>query len=253
MKAKMRITKLELPLQRIMPSGGVGQGTIGHAFDLKPTCKVDKRSMGAFSGEGIDAPNLEWKERIEWFSAQAPGPMIGLRNHIAIPNDWKYVGANQKDMYAENPTSNTFGAWHANKYWWACQQMNNPPPALKAIQGPNLAELDKLAKHWIAINGFEWFIPQLTDRPAMGLKGGSGGGGGASLVTTNTRRRVIYFDLGFQGNPTRQKCVQILESVNGVATIHKFIARDVSKAEVDNPTNLNRWRGQVSTPNNYSF
>lgn len=251
MKAKMVVTRLELPLARIKASGGAGMGTIGHNFDLLPTVKVAKRSMGALSGEGIDAPKLEWKERIEWFEAKPPGPVIGVRGGVVIPHDWKYVGENRKDMYAENPTSNTFKSWHSYKYFWACQQPPNmPPAALKALKG---LDLDKLAKHWIAANGFEWKIPELTDRPAMGLAGGSGGGGGASLVTHNTRRRVIYFDLGFEGSPTRQKCVQILESVNGVATIHKFIARDVPKKDVDDPVNLNRWRQQVNNPNDFSF
>lgn len=87
----------------------------------------------------------------------------------------------------------------------------------------------------------------------MGLAGGSGGGGGASLVTTNTRRRVIYFDLGFAGYPTRIKCVQILESVNGVPTIQKFVNQDLTKAQVDDQKNLDRWRSQVSNPANTQF
>lgn len=252
MKAKMQIVHLELPTHRIKPLGGVGQGTIGHQFDLMPTVKVEKRSMGALSGEGIDFPQLEWKERIEWFSATPPGPIIGKRGGIAIPTDWKYVGANDKDMYAENPTSNTFKSWHSNKFFWAAvAPPNNPPPGLAAcLKKP---EPDKEAKHWIAQNGAQWKVPEITDRPAMGLVGGSGGGGGASLVTTTTRRRVIYFDLGFSGYPIRIKFVQILESVDGVATIHKFIAQDVSKRQVDDPANLMRWRNQRDTPGNLTL
>ncbi len=87
----------------------------------------------------------------------------------------------------------------------------------------------------------------------MGLTGGSGGGGGASLVIGNSRRRVIYFDLGFTGNPGRAKCVQILETLNGMLQIHKFINQAVSKTQVDDPVNLARWRTQVGAPNNFSF
>jgi hypothetical protein len=239
---------------RIRPLGGVGQGTLGHQFDLYPTVKVDKRSMGALSGEGIDVPTLQWNERIEWFSATKP-LVMGLRNAVAIPAVWTYVGDNTKNMYADNPTSNTFKAWHSAKYFWACQNPPNaPPPGLVAcMRQPNSDAIEKAAKHWIATNGFQWKIPELTDRPAMGLAGGSGGGGGASLVTTDTRRRVIYFDLGFANSPTRVKCVQILESVGGVATIHKFIARDVPKAQVDDPANLARWRSQVNNPTDLTF
>jgi len=49
------------------------------------------------------------------------------------------------------------------------------------------------------------------------------------------------------------KCVQVLETLNGVLTIHKFINQDVSKAQVDNPTNLARWRTQVNQPGNFNF
>ncbi|MBE7158059.1 MAG: hypothetical protein INR62_06430 [Rhodospirillales bacterium] len=254
MKAQLRIVKTELPLARIKPLGGAGQGSIGHQFDLLPFVKVDKRSMGMLSGEGIEFPRLEWKERIEWFSAEVPKMVIGARGGTGpiIPNKWTYVGDNTKDMYAENPTSNTFKAWHSMKFVWACYGPPNSPPAgLKDCL--KSADSDKAAKHWIAGNGHQWQIPELTDRPAMGLAGGSGGGGGASLVTTNTRRRVIYFDLGFSGYATRLKCVQVLESVNGVATIHKFIAQDVTKAQVDDPANLARWRSQVNSPTNVQF
>ena len=53
MKAQLRLVALDIPVARIRPLGGVGQGTLGHQFDLYPTVKVDKRSMGALSGEGI--------------------------------------------------------------------------------------------------------------------------------------------------------------------------------------------------------
>jgi hypothetical protein len=109
---------------------------------------------------------------------------------------------------------------------------------------------DTTAKHWIAANGLTWGI-QILDVPGMGLTGGSGGGGGASLVTGPSRRRVIYFDLGFSGGSPRVKCVQILETMNGVLQIHKFINMDISKQQVDNANNLARWRTQVNTPNNY--
>jgi hypothetical protein len=123
---------------------------------------------------------------------------------------------------------------------------NHPVAGMMAISD------DTVAKHWIAANGLTWGI-QITDVPGMGLTGGSGGGGGASLVIGPSRRRVIYFDLGFSGNPARVKCVQILETLNGVLQIHKFINQDVPKAQVDNATNLARWRTQVNQPNNFSF
>ena len=254
MKAKLKIVRLELPIPRIRATGGVGQSPFGHDFDFLPIVKVDKRTLGGMSGEGIDVPALQWKERIEWFSAP---PAMGARGQLVMPNQWKYVGDNTKDMYAENPTSNTFKNWHKLKFLWACQSPpNTPPPGLAAMLqtgGGDVDAIDKAAKHWIAIHGFQWQVPDLCDRPGMGLTGGSGGGGGASLVTSSTRRRVIYFDLGFAGHPVRIKFVQILETVSGVPTIHKFVNADVTKVQVDNPVNLARWRTQVATPLNLAF
>lgn len=248
MKATMQIVDLELPPARIQVIGGAGQGTIGHSFDLKPTVKVQKRTAGAFSGEGIECPRLEWNETIEWFEM---APRLGGHRGASALGDWRFVGKVQKNMYAENPNSNTFKAWHSFRYFWAAQNPPNaaPPELVKIVRGATDANNE--AKHWIAKNGLQWVIPELTDRPAMGLAGGSGGGGGASLVTSNTRRRVIYFDLGFSGYPKRVKFVQILESVNGVATIHKFIPLDMSKFGIDNESNLQKWRAQVNQPTNF--
>jgi hypothetical protein len=265
MRAKMSIVRLELPQARIKPLGGQGTGSIGHQFDLLPTVRVQKRTAGVLSGEGIDCPNLEWDETIDWYEPSAtpvrmgghrPAPprMGGHRSPTAAPDagqiQWKYVGQLRKNMYAENPTSNTFKSWHAYRYFWACNPPNTPTVELQAcLKEP---DPDKAAKHWIAQHGFEWKVPELTDRPAMGLAGGSGGGGGASLATGNTRRRVIYFNLGFEGFPIRMKFVQILESVNGKATIHKLVVGDLTRQQVENAQNLTRWRQQVGTPANYA-
>jgi hypothetical protein len=233
MKAKMSILNVSVPNAGIVPYGGPGQSPAGHNFNFVANVKVTPRTMGGLSGEGIDCPELEWKEQIDWFEYKA---MTG----------WYYVGNNIKDMYAFNPTSNTFGNWGKVRYLAAKYPPNMPVPGMAAITD------DTVAKHWIAANGLSWTI-KITDVPGMGLTGGSGGGGGASLVIGPSRRRVIYFDLGFSGNPARVKCVQILETLNGVLQIHKFINQDVPKSQVDNPNNLARWRTQVNTPNNFQF
>jgi hypothetical protein len=49
------------------------------------------------------------------------------------------------------------------------------------------------------------------------------------------------------------KCVQVLETLNGVLQIHKFINQDVAKGQVDNQDNLARWRTQVNQPGNLNF
>jgi hypothetical protein len=233
LQAKMSILNVTVPIAKIQAYGGPGASPAGHNFDLVATLKVTPRSMGGLSGEGIDCPQLEWKERIEWFDYK---PMTG----------WYYVGDNNKDMFAHNPLSNTFAAWGQVRYLSAKYPPNPPVPGLAAITD------EKEAKHWIAKNGLTWAI-RITDVPAMGLTGGSGGGGGASLVIGNSRRRVIYFNLGFTGHPTRVRCVQVLETMNGALQIHKFMNQDVSKAQVDNPANLARWRTQVGAPNNLNF
>lgn len=233
MKAKMSVLSVAIPSQKIVPYGGPGASPAGHNFKFVANVKVTPRTAGALSGEGIDSPQLEWKERIEWFDYK---PATG----------WYYVGDNTKDMYASNPTSATFGNWHTVRHLTA----KYPPNP--TVAGLNTITDDTAAKHWIAQNGLTWSI-EILDVPGMGLTGGSGGGGGASLVIGNSRRRVIYFDLGFTGSPARVKCVQVLETVNGVLQIHKFINQQVSKAQVDLPANLARWRTQVNTPNNYSL
>ncbi len=232
MKAKMRIESVSIPVQKIQPYGGPGASPAGHNFVFTAKVKVAPRTVGAMSGEGIDCPELEWKERIEWFDHK---PATG----------WYYVGDNTKDMYAFNRTSATFGNWHTVRYLTAKYPPNVPVPALNPITD------DKSAKHWIAQHGLAWTI-EIKDVPGMGLTGGSGGGGGASLVIGDSRRRVIYFDLGFSGGVgPRVKCVQIMETLGGVLQIHKFINQSLPKNVVDDPTHLARWRTQVSAPTNY--
>jgi hypothetical protein len=233
MKAKMSILNLSVPNGKIQAYGGPGVSPAGHNFHLVTNVKVTPRTMGELSGEGIDCPQLEWRERIEWFEYK---PMTG----------WHYVGENSKDMYAHNPNSATFVNWHTVRYLTAKYPPNPPVPGLATITD------DKLAKHWIAKNGLIWTI-EIKDIPGMGLAGGTGGGGGASLVIGNSRRRVIYFDLGFTGQVARAKCVQVLETLNGALTIHKFINQNVPKAQVDAAANLTRWRTQVGTPNNFNL
>jgi hypothetical protein len=238
LKAKMTISEISIPLDKVSRSGGAGAGTIGHAFSLRARLKVSKRTMGSLAGEGIDYPELEWKEIIDWFEHHPDGT-------------WQNKGEVKKDMFAANPNSNTFKTWQEYRYFLASDPTNNPPAGLKeAVDKAANNDKDKAAKHWIATNGFEWTIA-VTDRPAIGLAGGSGGGGGESLVTGNSRRRVIYFDLGFKGSPTRVSATQILESINGTPTIQKFFVPGISKAVADNPTNLAHWRTQLAQPETF--
>lgn len=231
MKAKMKI--VGLLLTGIKAYGGPNKSPVGHNFCLEATLDVDVRTRGVFSGEGIDCPQLEWKENIEWFEYK-----LGA---------WSFKGRNQKDMYAANPLSNTFAAWGQVRY------LNGWYPPNRAPVGVVRPNTDKDAKHWIAKNGLKWKI-KITDVPGMGLKAGSGGGGGASLLTGDTRRRVIYFDLGFSGQPAheRVKCVQVLETQGGQLAIHKFIKRATSKDVVNNETNLSRWRSQVNSADQFT-
>ena len=230
----MTISEISIPLDKIKRTGGAGQGTIGHDFNLRARLRVSRRTMGTLSGDGIDYPELEWKEIVDWFEHRPDGT-------------WENKGEVKKDMFAANPDSNTFKIWKDHRYFIASDPTNNPPAALKAAvdKAASSNDKEKAAKHWIAENGFEWTIA-VTDRPAIGLAGGSGGGGGDSLVTGNSRRRVIYFDLGFKGSPTRVSATQILESINGKPTIHKFFVPGITKDVADNSTNLSRWRTQLA-------
>ena len=229
MKAKMTIEKLSIPYERITTVGGrLSTEPAGHHFDLSFRINVKPRMFGKFSGTDIDSPVLQWNERIEWFQ------------YDDLTQQWVFVGEVGKDMYAFNPTSNTFKIWHSCRYLMATDQTNRPPGALQAMQS------DDDAREWIAQNGFSWNLA-IRDVPAMGIAGGSGGGGGDSLVTGDTRRRVIYFDLGFSGSAERVRLVQILETFRGQLTICHLIRGDIQKATVDHPQNLDRWRFQLAT------
>jgi hypothetical protein len=229
MKAKMTVSDISIPFERIDMAGGrLTTSPAGHEFDFRFRVEVKARKLGQMSGDDIECPVLQWNERIEWFDIDP------------ATQDWRYVGTNARDMYAHNPNSNTFRAWHSFRYLLATDHTNHPPAELRALRS------DAQARQWIARNGFTWNIA-IRDTPKMGIAGGSGGGGGASLVTGDTRRRVIYFDLGFSGHAQRAQCVQILETRNGQLTICHLIRGEIQKATVDHPDNLDRWRFQLAT------
>ncbi|MFS7223307.1 hypothetical protein AB6880_03310 [Rahnella inusitata] len=223
MKAKMTVTKLELRKIKLMQD----TGRVGHNFELVAKVRVQPRTMGALSGEGIECPELQWIETIDWYRFDT------------FTNNWIQAGTQtrNKDLYKANPTSHTFNTWQEeNRYAFA---RHTPwfPAALKNTYGTE-------AKHWIAQNGFEWEIP-IKDIPAMSLQGGSGGGAGTSLVIGPTRRRIIRFELGFTGCQQRIHCAQILETMNGRVTMHAFIQRKLSDAELNAPQNVITWRNLV--------
>jgi hypothetical protein len=231
MKAKMTISSLSVPQERIQTVGGrLLSEPAGHHFFLSFRVKVKPLKIAGLklSGDEIECPTLQWRERIEWFDFDTAA------------QEWRFVGENAKDLYVENPTSNTFKNWHSYRYIIATDPTNHPPDALKAMTSEEDAE------KWIALNGFTWDLT-IKDVPAMGLRGGSGGGAGASLVTGDTRRRVVYFDLGFSGHAKRVRLVQILETQNGQLTIHELIHGGAQKSTVDDPDFLERCRARLRT------
>jgi hypothetical protein len=229
MKARMTISNLSIPFDRITMVGGrLSTEPAGHHFDLSFRIEVKPRTFGPVSGDEIDCPVLQWNERIEWFDFD--------RN----TNQWNFVGENANDMYRHNPRSRTFQTWHAYRYTIASDPTNHPPAELRSTRS------NDEARQWIARNGFAWNLA-IRDIPSMGINGGTGGGGGNSLVTGNTRRRVIYFDLGFSGHAERARCVQILETKDGQLTICHLIRGEIQKSTVDHPDNLDRWRFQLAT------
>lgn len=230
MKAKM--TVLNSSIGTIQSTGGSGQSQAGHEFAYVAQLSVAPRSLGSLSGEGIDCPELQWLERIEWHEFDPTS------------NSWIDRGEVSKDMYAARPTSNTFAAWNRFRYGLATTTPN-APPALAAIRD------EKEAKHWIARHGFTWNLI-IIDPPAMALRGGGHGGGGESLVIGPSRRRVIHFDIGFTGGGPRVQATQILETLHGNLTIHKFVTRAMTKAEAGDATNLQRWRNQLAAPQNWA-
>jgi len=220
MKAKMTVDKLEL--RNIKSTRDSGK--IGHSFELVAKLKVQSRSMGAFSGEGIDCPDLQWIETVDWYKLDTN------------TDQWIHAGTNpnNQNLYKTNPKSQTFKTWWEEYRYAFVRNTNGFPATLK-----NSHERD--IKHWIARNGFEWEIP-IRDIPSMSLLGGSGGGAGASLVIGGTRRRVIRFELGFTGYSHRIYCAQILETRDGKPSIHAFIQRKLSNMDLNNQQNLNDWR-----------
>lgn len=220
MKAKMSVTNLEIRnIKSVRDSVKVG-----HTFEFVAKLKVEARSMGAFSGEGIDCPDLQWIETVDWYRFDTN------------TNQWFHAGTSPRntDLYKTNPTSQTFITWREEYRYAFAREAIGFPTMLK-----NTHERD--VKHWIARNGFEWELP-IRDIPSMSLHGGSGGGAGASLVIGDTRRRIIRFELGFSGYQHRIYCAQILESMGGRPTINTFVQRKLSDLELTNPQNLLSWR-----------
>lgn len=220
MKARMIVTKLEVRNIKLTRS----TGRVGHDFDLVAKVRVQPRTMGALSGEGIDCPELQWIETIDWYRFDT------------FANHWIHAGTqtHNKDLYKANPMSQTFITWREESRYAFARHTPWFPATLKNTYGTE-------AKHWIAQNGFEWEIP-IRDIPAMSLLDGSGGGAGASLVIGPTRRRVIRFELGFTGCHHRIHCAQILETMNGQPTINAFVQRKLTDAELNAPHNVIAWR-----------
>jgi len=230
---KAQLTIVSLTFGNIQAMGGPGAGPAGHSFQVIPRVDVNPRKLGPLAGEGIDCPQLQWCETIEWYE------------HDAKTDSWIDRGEVKKDMYEANPSSNTFSTW--NSRYTMAKDASNAPAGLLSTPADN-----REAKHWIARNGFQWNVP-IRDTPRMGLQGGSGGGGGESLVIGPSRRRVIHFDLGFSGSGLRLRATQILETLNGQLTIQKFVTQGLSKGQTTDPTNLDRWRSQLASAQNWDL
>lgn len=202
----MTITAVEIT--NVSPNKSSSQ--IGHTFVLEARAEVSKRKAGRLSGEGIDCPDLEWKETIEWFEQDAQG-------------NWRFDRKEEIDKYKQNPESNTFYGWRA-RFLASVNDNNHPPEGLKNAVRSADREKDNAAKHWIAEHGFSWTFG-IVDTPALGVRPGA-------------RRRVVYFDLGFKGCPFRATATQILETVNGRPSILHFVRPAISKAAADAANNL---------------
>lgn len=224
---KAQLTIVNLSFGRIQTSGGPGQSPAGHEFVVNARVDVNPRKLGPLAGEGIDCPQLQWCETIEWYE------------HDAKTDSWIDRGEVKRDMYAFNPASNTFATWNVARYTFAKHEQH-APAELASTQS------ERDSKHWIARNGFQWNVP-VVDTPRMGLRGGSHGGGGESLVIGPSRRRVIHFDIGFSRSGLRLQATQILETLNGELTIQKFITQRLSKGQTTDATNLGRWRSELAS------
>ncbi|MEM5314898.1 hypothetical protein [Paraburkholderia sp. JHI869] len=229
MKARMTISNLSVPVERIKTKGGPSStGAAGHEFDLAFRVEVKAPLLGKLMADDIECPRLVWNECIEWFRFNA------------ATRQWEFAGKIEGNLFARNPASQTFKPWRESRYTIATDVTNRPPPALRAMTR------EEDAKKWIARHGFSWNM-RIHDIPQMGVLGGSGGGGGQSLLIGDTRRRVIYFDLGFEGHRERARLVQILETQNGKLTIRHLIRGEIEKKTVNELSNLERWRFQLRT------
>ncbi|CAM6083813.1 unnamed protein product [Calypogeia fissa] len=243
-KARMAITEVTIPPEEIVSTGGARSGTIGHNFILKTKLKVSRRTLGPISGEGIEHPQLEWRKRVDWFE-------------LIAPNTWRFAtdphNGITRELVAENRLSNTFKDWVQARYFLATDERNSPPDGLKdAVNAKgvdaSLEEKDKLAKHWIANNGFEWTL-SITDCPVMELNPKSGGGESESLVTSNSWRRVMHFEVGFNGTSAKVTATQVLESIEGRPTIQKFFLPGISRVVANDEQKLALWRSEFGQEN----
>ncbi|MFD1968530.1 hypothetical protein SAMN06295900_103248 [Trinickia caryophylli] len=230
---KARMTVVRTAIGDIKPYGNANESPFGHVFAFVARVKVLSRGFGSASDDGIDCPTLQWNERIEWFE------------YDALDDRWRHRGDVIADMYQRHRASRTFRDWNEFRHTAAKDDRKAPVDLRRTAS-------EKDAKHWIARNGFEW-DSRIADRPGMGVRGGNRGGAGESLAVGPSRRRVVHFDLGFSGGSPRVRATQVLETRNGVPTIHKFIAKEMTRSETSDPDNLERWRGQIDLPQDWEL
>ncbi len=100
----------------------------------------------------------------------------------------------------------------------------------------------------------------MTDRPGLTKKctsddGGwnKSGGGGMLTLDRHTRRRVVHFNLGLTKLGKTATATQILETVDGVPTINKFIVPGCTVDESESLPLLAKWRTEIDLINIDNF
>lgn len=199
---------------RVAPQGHLpGHMQFGHVFQVDLQLRYAPSAIGLFRD-----PSLEWNEEIVTFTVNGQA-------------GWQRASALRQNMYAQNPSSNTFFGWR-NKY-------NNASYVVPVIRnavpvGTSHTQRDQITIGYLKQHATQ--IPSsILDTPLLGKAAG------------RTERRIIYFDLGIGEGGNRVTATQVLEVNQGNVTIMKFITPGVPAGSImATDARLPGWRGDYA-------
>lgn len=258
--------------------------------ELKFT-KFTKFAIGEFLE--FDETALNWNETIRWYEPDPyplvpPAPLDPsapprIGQHRAQGTPWKMVREDVLDFASaefrgtvKTVQAGWFGSGHEPAWWdpWKLRKWRDAAEPLvigacpidfdKVAKGEKKPQDQLLKKKLAVAKHFQsnnlTLKTYMTDRPGLTKKctnddGGwnKSGGGGQLTLDRFTRRRVVHFNIGLTALGKMATATQILETVNGVPTINKFIVPGCTVAESESLPLLAKWRSEIDLININNF